>query len=297
MSGAWGSGGWGSGSWGGGPGFPGISFVDALPIRENVVRVEFATKVYLSGLRETTDASIVDKWAVTADTAALDSIGDPSRSVAVVAAVIATENVAEVDVGRFVELVLDRPMSSFPAQYTVFWSGIYAADLATVDSGSAKIYAVYRALQAPTAIAAKPSRDFANPQLADAAREELRGSIAASSMGTFGVGVDGDYAYDEGLASLRKRVIRRLVTKKGSFAHLPNYGVGVPQEAKRLGTTAVLSRLAADAESQLAAEPDVAAVKVVTEMPSGSPGLVFFRVFVRQRSGNPVRIDVPFQRT
>lgn len=298
MSGAWGSGGWGAGSWGGGPGLSTIDFVDAQAWRENVVRVQFDSKVNLTGLLEAADASRVEKWSLTADPSSVGLNGDPARPVRVVSASLVPvgENVSELDYGKFVDLVLDRPMTPFPAEYDLTWRDVFSADLGGSTSGTARLAAAYRVLEQPQVQAARPARDFANPQVLAAARQSTSEPADPYALGTFNVADDGDYAFDEALVSLKKRIIRRLTTRKGAFAHLPLYGVGIPDEAKKLGIAAVLARLAADAQAQISSEPDVAQSRVIPILDRNNPGLVYFRVLVRPRVGNPVQFDVPFRR-
>lgn len=264
----------------------GIDFLDALAIRENVVRVEFDEAVSLTGLLEASDASKTEKWIVQADPATTGMDGEPARAVSVVRVELATEadGVAEGDVGRFVNLVLDRPMTSFPAAYDLSFFEIYSADLGSMLSGTARVFATHAYLEPPKVDAGKVSRDFANPQ----------GAKAAAVLGTFVIADDGDYATDQGPESLKKRVLRRLMTRKGAFAHLPNYGVGVPDEVKKLGTQAVLSRLRVDAEQQILEEPDVDQVRVGIFADSETPGLYRLRVAVRPKLGSPFAFEVPY---
>ncbi len=275
-----------------------IAFVDAVAIRENVVRVEFSEVVSLTGLLETTDASRPELWDVAADTSTTGMSGDAARPVTVVLVEYSGEEdgVEEEDEGRFVNLILDRPMTPYPADYVVSWEGIYAEDLATFDDGEATISGVYRFIDAPTIEVPRRSRDFANPQTLAAAREALAVPEDPYALGTFGLDASGDYAHDEGNESLKKRVIRRLLTRKGAFAHLPNYGVGVPDETKRLGTAETLSRLKVDAESQIAEEPDVEKVRVVIVTSASQPDLVRFRVAIKPKGGPAIAFDVPFDR-
>jgi len=298
-SGAWGYGAWGGGSWGGGPGLSALSFVDAQPIRENVVRVQFSTLVYLTGLFDAPDAAITNKWQVNATAGTAGLTGDAARPVSVVQVALAVspdDGITEQQVGQFVDLFLDRPMTPFPAQYDVSWSNIFSADLTTSTAGTFRMLAAYRLIAPPTTDSPKPARDFANPQVLSAAAEALPNPTGDPlALGTFGYGADGDYAFDQGTSSLKKRVIRRLVTKKNAFAHLPGYGVGVPDYSKQLGVAATLAMLRADAEIQIKQEPDVAQAKVATIIDASVPGLVWFRVTVKPRAGNVQRFDIPFQ--
>lgn len=295
-SGAWGEGSWGAGSWGGGPG-SGITFVDVVAIRENAIRVEFDQAVNFTQLLGSDDASRPDLWTVTEFANSTGLSGDHARPVRIVRVELAgdEDGVADADYGRFVNLVLDRPMTAFPSVYSITWTDIFAADLDSSTSGGADCYGVYRLLEQPQIQTAKPSRDFANPQTTLAATTSLPRPNAPSALGSFGVDDTGDYALDEGIVNLKKRIIRRLMTRKGAFAHLPNYGVGIPDAAKKLGQAVVLASLKADAEVQIAQEPDVLQSKIVILIRSDTPHLCRFRVAVKPKVGRPIAFEVPFE--
>lgn len=295
-TGAWGEGSWGAGSWGGGPG-AGIHFVDLVAIRENAIRVEFDQAVNLTGLLASEDASRPDLWSVTASSFSTGLSGDTARAVRIVRIELAGEEdgVADVDYGRFVNLILDRPMTAFPAVYSVTWVDIFAKDLLSSSSGSSDVYSVYRLLEQPQIQVPKPSRDFANPQTTLAAVDSLPRPHVPFALGSFGVDDTGDYAMDEGLMNLKKRIIRRLMTRKGAFAHLPNYGVGVPDAAKKLGQAITISTLKTEAEAQIGQEPDVLQTRVVVVINSDTPSLVRFRVAVKPKVGKPIAFEVPFE--
>lgn len=294
MSGAWGDGSWGAGSWGGGVGAD-ITYVDSIPVRENVLRVEFDRPVHYTGLLEASDASRPELWTVTehANTIGLD--GEHARPVRVVQVYLAgaAEGVDVSDEGRFVALVLDRPFTPFPATYTVGWVDVYEEDLTSSTSGTASFQAVYRVLQPPQVQVPRPSKDIANPQTRAAAALSVP-NPSRTTLGTFATDSSGDYATDQEDNSLRKRAIRRLTTRKGAFVHLPGYGVGIPSQAKALGTAALLAGLRSDAEDQLSREPDVAQAKVVIVMSSQHPELVRFRVLLRPKVGSALGFEVPF---
>ena len=293
--GAWGEGTWGAGSWGGGVG-GGINFLDLVAIRENVIRLEFDQAVNITGLLEVADASRVDIWQVVAEPSSRGYSGDLARSVKVVGVELSGEadGVGLVDVGRFVNLILDRPMTPFPAVYTVTWTDVFSMDLESKSSGQSDVYSVYRLLDAPQIQAPRLSKDFANPQTEGAAQESVPLPGILALLGSFRTDDSGDYAADEGIANLKKRIVRRLMTKKGAFAHLPNYGVGVPEAAKKLGQAVVISQLKSDAEIQIAQEPDVLQCKVAVVINSASPNIVRFRVAVKPKVGKPTAFDVPF---
>ena len=45
--------------------------------------------------------------------------------------------------------------------------------------------------------------------------------------GSLRIGADGDYVADEGTELMKKLILRRLLTPKGAFFHLPDYGYGL----------------------------------------------------------------------
>jgi hypothetical protein len=274
-----------------------ISFVDALAVRENVVRVGFDALVQFTGLLEASDASRPELWAMTPQVQTIGLSGDHARPVSVVRVELSTvdDGIVEADVGKYVSLVLDRPMTPWPAMYDVSWTDIYEEGLGDLTSGASSLMAVYRMLERPQIEVPRISRDIANPQTTGAALESVV-DAGLATLGTFGTDAAGDYATDQGTASLKKRIVRRLVTRKNAFAHLPGYGVGIPDAAKQLGTTAILTGLRADAESQVLLEPDVARARVVIVTNSDSPSIVRFRVFVQPKVGNPLAFEVPFER-
>lgn len=289
---AWGDGPWGGMAWGGGS--SGVLTLDAaLAIRENVIRLDFGTTVFFSGLLDVSDASNPEKYVVlpVAGTVGLD--GDPVRGVSVVRVDLpGPDEIPPNDVGRFVDLVLDRPMSPYPCRYDAVANDIFSADLLqNLSSGTQRLDAVFKLLAPPVVEVPRPVRDLANPQFAADA-----GGLAqdASGLGTFRVGSDGDYAFDEGDASLRKRIIRRLVSVAGRFAHLPGYGVGIPSYGKKLILAGTLGKIVTEAEKQIALEPEVARVRVRAQQDPNNPGLVRFRVLVRTRTGDARIYDVPF---
>ena len=299
--GSWGSGPWGSGSWGGGGSGGVLTLLGVLAVRENVFRLEFSTGVYFSTILDPDDASIPEKYTVApvAGTFGLD--GNPARPLLVAEVLLPIDlpgGVPEADVGRFVDIVTDRPMTPWPAMYDVTLTDVHSFDLlASIASETRRVPAVYKRVAPPTVDSNTPTRDIANAQTRSAALESLPDPNNPIVLGTIQVDDAGDYAFDEGATNLKKRIIRRLVTRPGAFAHLPNYGVGVPDHGKRLALSSVVADLAAAAEAQIALEPEVARVRVVPVVDPNTPGLVRFRVLVKPRSGQSQRFDVPFPTT
>jgi hypothetical protein len=132
-------------------------------------------------------------------------------------------------------------------------------------------------------------RDIANPQTLAALRGLPNGGqLPSSVLGTYQPDGTGDYANDAGLTGYVKRVTRRLMTRKGAFAHLPKYGVGLPDDVKRLQRPGFREAVAADAEDQIMQEPETLSVSVrVTQV--GSKTL--FQVRAQTKLG-PSSFDV-----
>jgi len=299
-AGGWGSSGWGYASWGGGGGGGALVFLGVAANRENVFRFEFSVPVYFSGILDPKDAAHPSKWSISpvAGTVGLD--GNPVRPLLVSEVFIPgpADGVETEDLGRFVDVVCDRAMTPFPALYDVAATDIWARDLLTnIAMVEVQVPAVFKRIEPPQIATPSLTRDFANSQTLTGARSSLPDPTNPLVLGTIQVDDTGDYAFDEGIVNLRKRVIRRLVTKKNAFAHLPGYGVGIPEQGKRLAISSVVQDLAAEAEAQIALEPDVSKVKVRPIVDPNTPGLVRFQVFVRPRSGPPQRFDVPFSST
>lgn len=90
------------------------------------------------------------------------------------------------------------------------------------------------------------------------------------------IDTDGDYRGDMGLENLKKRILRRLSTRRGAFAHAPEYGL--QYEIKRNVTVGLLRDLQAQAFEQVRAEPGVRSVRVTVSTPV--PGLVRLKLEV-----------------
>jgi len=285
---------WGGAPWGGSGspviGVP-LGLLAAVATVENVVRLEFTQPPFFSGLLEADDASNPTHYAIApvAGTVGLD--GTPAQPVSVIAVQIG-EDPASLD------LFLDRPMTAAPALYSVTVTGLTDAATRTPMSPnptSQQFLGLLRAIAPPAVDTAAPSRDIANPQTASALSDPLPVTTNPLLLGTYVVDDTGDYALDEGLVSLKKRIYRRLITIVGGFAHLPNYGVGIPGHVKRLGSPALRAKLARDAEDQIRLEPEVATVSVKAVTDPAAPGLVVFVVRVKTRTGQAMKpFAVPF---
>lgn len=303
-SGAWGSGNYGAGSWGGGVGFGALILERAQAFRENVVRLTFSRTLYFSSILDPPDAANASKFIMSPVPGTSGIDGTPARSVTVVRVGHpgVDDGIAPNEVGRIFDLELDRAMTSFPAAYSLQIIDVFTTDLSASFSTTVQFPALFRQIVQPQVQTGRLSRDISNPQtlrgvIASGVAVSEDNSEALSRLGVFSVDSRGDYAIDEGPENLRKRIIRRLITRKNGFAHLPGYGVGIPDLGSQLAVAARLAAAQADAEAQIKQEPDVAdvAVKAIVD-PTGN-GIVRFRVFARPKLGPPLNFEVPFRYT
>lgn len=255
-----------------------ISLVSALCVRENVARLTFDAPIYFTAVLDPGDASDLAHYALTPDLASIGGDGLPPRPVWPAR----VDSVSD----RSVELWVDRRFSPFPSRYTVRLTGLLAADgLSGLVGDSASFFAVRAGLPNPSPEALLSNADLANPQSLSTALGAVPNPTDAV-LGTLPVDDTGDLARDQGLASYKKRCLRRLSTQKGRYRHLPNYGVNIPQSVKLLARASTLQALAADAESQLGEEPETVKAQVSIVMQGG---VAFFKVRVRcSLSTNPI---------
>lgn len=286
----WGGARWGASSWGGAESED-LRLLQAVAIRENAVRLTFSAPPAFDGLLTPNDASNPARYSVTAvaGTEGLDQL--PVRAVRALVAELVVEAGAA---GTLIDLYVDRPFSPWPARYYVACNNLatLGTQLPLDPSASFREFQGVRGAYSPnTAEAPVPLRDVANPQT----RGDAASSLPTSSslvLGAYAIDDTGDYAMDEGLANLRKRILRRLVTARGAFAFLPDYGVGVAQNLKRLNAAAVRNQLAEEARRQILLEPDVAACSVAVVQ--RAVNLVVFVILVRTTAGVGAKMEEPF---
>jgi hypothetical protein len=284
---SWGGGGWGRTPWGGGSSLSApMELLSAIAIAENVVELTFSEVPFFSGLLDANDGSVASHYSMAPVQGTVGLDGSPVRPCAVLFAVpgaLATQ----------IDLILDRPMTPIPAAYTVTVSGLVDANTRTPMVGAAFSFpALYRRIVPPQLDTTLPSRDIANPQTGQALLDPLPNTTDPTQLGTFVVDELHDYAFDEGLTALKKRVFRRWLTRKNGFAHLPGYGIGVREFGKRLASPAVRSRIAADAQAQIGQEPEVASVVVTSITPAATPMLCRFVNQIRTKSNQQTRFGV-----
>ncbi len=288
----WGLSPWGLSPWGVGPGASGLELVDVLPVAENLVRLYFNQAPYFSGYLDSYDAASRFRYSLSPVAGTVGSDGLPPRPV--FPAVPAVSPLA-LSAGAAIDLTLDRRMSPYPAQYLVGVNGLRTAGGATLTPGFSSLVcyglAAARVVQDRNMVSA--AADFSNPQ----SQLSLGDNVpvgGAAVLGTYQYGSTGDYATDRGLASYRKRVVRRCAAMLGGFAHLPNYGLGAVGRVKQLDRGGTAEALAAQAEAQVKQEPETQDCKVTVERSALTPNVVVLRVRAIMRSGASVDLGIPF---
>ena len=235
------------------------------------------------------DAADITSYTIAPVEGTRDRLDNPTRPVAIVH----TESVDEFTV----DLILDRPMSSyFASRYMLGVSGLVSAvgDIPFEDQ-EFTILGQFKAVPRLLPERAVNNRDIANPQTLSAIYDPLPidGQPTDSILGRYQADSLGDVALDEGIVSYKKRVFRRLTTKKGSFAHLPDYGVLYLDQVKKLNLPGVRDSMASDAEDQIREEPETQSVSVRIRIDPASPEITFFEIRAMTRAGANVSLSVP----
>ncbi len=284
---------YGTGVWGLGETEVGSGFVltKAEAVAENVVRVTFSAIPYFSEILDEFDASVPEKFGIApvAGTIGLDD--QPARPVYAVGVALVTDDDYSLDV------TVDRPMTSHPAEYVIVVTGVGTdvGSILPIDSvgNVQQFFAVFKRIERPTVDAPGKGRDFHNPQTREAMFDPLPNPNNAMNLGTFVVDEQHDYAFDEGTTSFKKRVIRRALSRKSAFAHLPGYGLGLPDYGKKLGRAAERTQLIGDAENQFSREPEAQAVRVKLTSDPKRPELWRMSILIKTKSGGITKLSLP----
>jgi len=85
--------------------------------------------------------------------------------------------------------------------------------------------------------------------------------------GNFEITAAGDLAIVKGFAALNQAIYHRLITRPGSFAYRPGYGVGIQSWAKRRNDATSLHELEQVVEDQLSFEKRISRVRKVFVAP------------------------------
>lgn len=124
-------------------------------------------------------------------------------------------------------------------------------------------------------------RDIANPQA----------PTSTSPGGTLEITSGGDYKSVEGSAMLRKLIFRRLLSMRGDFFHLPQYGAGL-REKEPLPDNDLI-KLKKAIELQVLQEQDVAAVNVRLAYDYGTAALLVGLQVRMKQTGQQVDVQLP----
>lgn len=268
-----------------------LELESVLAVRENVVRVTFNVAPRYTQLLDPNDASDARRYDYVPVAGTQGRDGEPTRP----ASVIVVEQVDGFD-GTVLDLILDRPMSPEPGQYELTISGLVSSvgEVPLVDT-IVVVTALFKGITPPIPEFIINNRDIANPQTRQGIFDPLpvaEGQELDPLLGTFPEDSQGDLAFDEGLAGFKKRVMRRLTTRRGRFSHLPNYGVSTITSIKQLARPGIRETLADEAEQQISQEPETVSVSV--ELVVGErPEVTFYRVRVRTNFGQHPDMDIP----
>lgn len=267
-----------------------------LAVRENLVRVIFNIPPRFTQLKDPNDASDPDRFIITPVDGTFGRDDEPTRPVTV----IVVEQSEGLD-GAGLDLILDRPMSPEPGRYSLNISGLVSAiDETPFPTTTLQYTALFKGLVPLVPEFIINNRDIANPQTRQGIFDPLpveEGQDLDALLGTFPEDSQGDLAYDEGLAGYKKRVMRRLTTRKGRYSHLPNYGVSMLTSIKQLSRAGLREFLADEAEQQIRQEPETVDVSVVLVVDETNPALSRYRVRARAAFGTMPDFDVPLSFT
>lgn len=109
--------------------------------------------------------------------------------------------------------------------------------------------------------------------------------------GTLQITSGGDYASMSGDALIRKLIMRRLVSKRGDFFHLPTYGAGLRE--KEPVPTVDLRKIATEVEQQVALEPEVAESRANVSYQAAASAMVIQVKARLKASGDVVQVALP----
>lgn len=288
----WGSAPYGRAPWGGAT-ITALSISSLVAVAENVVRIGFTRPIYISSLLDTLDGGDPTKYTVTPLPNTVGVNGEQARPVTIVSVdrLSDTTLIQAANVRSYVLLTLDRSMTPFPSGYVASVADVYSEDLSENLAFDSRPFAGMAAAIMPHSLdVSTATRDFANPQTLDGASMLPQPMLAL--LGVFAADETGDYAFDQGIVAYKKRIYRRLITRPGGFLHLGDYGIGVPQQGKKLGLARTMSHLVAEAEKQIAQEPETETVSVRAKVEQ--TGLVRFTIAIRMRDGRNIKFGAPF---
>jgi hypothetical protein len=168
-------------------------------------------------------------------------------------------------------------MEDWRTTHTVSFVGLLDASSKPMDPGFTSI--TFPGLQDAATLA--PPEQVRTPT--DIHNASIFTSPGAKVPGTLAIGPGGDYEEDSGISLIKKLVIRRLLTPKGGFFHLPDYGLGLAVK-EPINPTRIME-LKTDIERQCKLEPEIGAVSAGISV--GSNGVTVITIAGTTRSGQP----------
>lgn len=250
----------------------GVSIADVEQITRNALRVRFSGPIPIDNPGDVADALYDRGYALAVYNQPLGFVGTPH-----VPRVICVERESASSVIVYLDATLDGP----GVVYRLIASS--PAFGAVPESSRSAVFHTFGEGRVPRPQTLRTyGGDLANVQ------SDGPNPGDPISLGTMQTDADGDYKNDQGLDNLKKRVIRRVTTRKGRYKHAPLYGLAVPE--KGLVTPSRLRELQADALEQLSQEPGVLTAIVTVQLPD--PGVVVLGLDVTAIGGAVFGLDV-----
>jgi len=181
-----------------------------------------------------------------------------------------------------------EPLASSNVAHTIAASGLLAADGGLSGSPTSAEFQGMLSTKTATPDALAADRDFS---IVDLANPQASLSSGATG-GVYTIGQDGDYDLDGGTDFVRKLILRRLMTVRGGYRFLPNFGLGI-QVKQPLPAADVIS-FQKEIETQVKLEPEVDKVRVLVTQDRNAL-TVLVQANLRATGQNiTVPLEVPF---
>jgi len=263
----WGSGGWGTSPWGGGSGGFVLSFVSALATSERTVFVMLSGEALALTPLTVGDALNPSTWQVET----LDGLGATVRTLTVLATRPVLGNLG-------FELYTLEKFDSYLVTHVV--------KSTTLLSATRVLVGLPNSAEFPGVVADRSSLARQAPSLRDIQNHP---HSSQELSGAFNITAAGDYQTEEGVALLRKLIIRRLTTTPGEFFHLDpqNYGIGL--RLKEPLTISDIPKLQVEVQRQVQLEPEVDAATARVTL--NRQGILTIALRVRLKSAQEVPIE------
>ena len=258
----WGTGTWGTGSWS--TGGPGTLTIDrAVPLGPTSLRVFVSKELRALSSIATGDATNPRSWSV--------QRLDTNAFLTVLSATVANDLLSA-------DLQVLQKLSSWPQQVRV--SGVGLLDKVGGLLGSPSSADAPGMEKSPPLLPTSQVEDLANPQF----------DTDLQVGGTLRVDGSGDYVRHAGVEFLRKLILRRLVTGRGGFFHLPDYGMGI--QVKQPLTGSDLVKLQAEVQRQVLNEPEFLTARATLELDAAKNLLTITVRAVLSQTNQEVTIPV-----